>query len=79
MKTFQLYSTSACHLCELAEAMIHEELRRGADCQVECLDISDCDDLFQRYATTIPVLRHPGGSEMNWPFDPGALAQFLRS
>ena len=79
MNTFSLYGTSACHLCERAESMIQQQLDAGCACQVECLDIADSDQLFERYGTTIPVLRHPDGREMNWPFAEDELGDFLRS
>ncbi len=67
-----LYGTSACHLCELAAALL---VRRGADF-IE-VDISESDELFERYGVTIPVLRREDGAELNWPFDEDALADFL--
>lgn len=69
-----LYSTSACHLCELAETLLHE---RGAAFAV--VDISDSDELFQRYGMSIPVLQRGDGRELNWPFDADQLQAFLES
>ena len=79
LKTFSLYGTTACHLCELAEQMIQQQLDAGCLCRVECVDIAESDALFQRYGTNIPVLRHPDGREINWPFDALELENFLRS
>lgn len=67
-----LYSTSACHLCELAEALLREQ---GAD--FAAVDISDSDELFERYGVSIPVLRREDGRELNWPFDRAGLETFL--
>ena len=67
-----LFGTSACHLCELAEALL---VQAGAG--FEHVDISDSDDLFERYGTTIPVVRTEEGRELNWPFDAQMLAEFL--
>jgi hypothetical protein len=67
-----LYGTSACHLCETAEAMLR---RQGT--LFNKVDISDSDELFQRYGLRIPVLRHPGGAELGWPFSDAELAEFL--
>jgi glutaredoxin len=67
-----LYGTSACHLCELAAALLES---RGADF-IE-VDISESEALLQRYGVTIPVLRREDGAELNWPFDEDALAVFL--
>ena len=67
-----LYSTSACHLCELAQALLDEQ---GA--AYEVVDISESDELFERYGITIPVVRRGDGTELNWPFDQGQLREFL--
>ena len=33
------------------------------------VDISTCDELFERYGLSIPVLRvEASGAELNWPF-----------
>lgn len=69
-----LFGTSACHLCELAEALLTQV---GAT--FEHIDISDSDELFERYGTTIPVLRREDGAELNWPFDQEMLAAFLKA
>ncbi|QFU76154.1 glutaredoxin family protein [Halioglobus maricola] len=68
-----LFGTSACHLCELAEALLAQ---RGM--AFEHVDISESDELFERYGTTIPVLRREDGAELNWPFDQEMLAAFLK-
>ena len=67
-----LYSTSACHLCELALVLLDEQ---GA--AYEVVDISESDELFERYGITIPVVRRGDGTELNWPFDQGQLREFL--
>ena len=76
---FTLYGTSACHLCEVAEQML--QLQQQADNGVDFakVDISESDALFQRYGVLIPVLRHPDGRELNWPFSPSQLELFLAS
>ena len=68
-----LYGTSACHLCEQAETML---VQQGA--KFRSVDISDSDELFERYGLTIPVLQNDNGQELNWPFDEKALQGFLR-
>ena len=40
------------------------------------VDISESDQLFERYGIRIPVLRHPDGAELDWPFSPGELRLF---
>lgn len=67
-----LFGTSACHLCEVAEAMLDA---CGAD--YDKVDISASDALFERYGLRIPVLRLADGRELNWPFSQEQLAQFL--
>ena len=74
MSHFTLYGTSACHLCEIAEQMLAAEVSA-----VEQVDISDSEELFKRYGVRIPVLRHPDGRELDWPFKPEELAAFLLS
>jgi hypothetical protein len=85
---FILYGTSACHLCEIAEQML--QLQQNSQQQVasapggtpfdfDKVDISESDLLFERYGVLIPVLRHPDGRELNWPFSPEQLEQFLAS
>jgi hypothetical protein len=71
-----LYSTSACHLCEQALALIQPLL--GDTVQLRELDISGSQELFQRYGTTIPVLRAPStGRELNWPFTAAEVLRLL--
>ncbi|MFN2327677.1 MAG: glutaredoxin family protein [Chromatocurvus sp.] len=64
-----LYSTEACHLCELASAMLEKVVRDIPDASYTIVDISDSDGLFDRYGWLIPVVRFADGSELNWPFD----------
>jgi hypothetical protein len=62
-----LYSTSACHLCELAKDLLAPW--SGAGVRLREVDISDDDELFSRYGVKIPVLRREDtGAELNWPF-----------
>ena len=71
-----LYSTSACHLCELAEQLLMPWVNAGLRIRVD--DISEDDALFERYGLTIPVLRHCAtGAELNWPFDAAAVTALL--
>ena len=72
-----LYSTSACHLCEVAEQMIQALSQSGRSITLEKVDISDSDQLFERYGVKIPVLARPDGRELDWPFDAAELAAFV--
>jgi len=69
----RLYGTSACHLCEQAEALLH-----AASLTAETVDIVADDGLLDLYGTRIPVLqRLDDGTELGWPFDAEALARFI--
>ena len=41
------------------------------------MNIKYCSRLFERYGLVIPVLRHPDGRELNWPFDAQQLDAFV--
>ncbi|MDZ7781781.1 MAG: glutaredoxin family protein [Halioglobus sp.] len=77
MRTLQLYGTSACHLCELAEELVRNQLSADTSVRVELLDVSESDELFARYGLRIPVLRHPDGRELDWPFTAAAVRGLL--
>ena len=78
--TLYLYSTSACHLCEQAEAVL-ASVQWPATVMVEVVDVSEADELLQRYGKRIPVLAVPqtDGSmqELDWPFDAYAVQGLL--
>jgi glutaredoxin len=68
-----LYSSSYCHLCEQAEALL---VQMGIE--AEHIDIVDDDDLLERYGTRIPVVKRiDNGSELGWPFNVEALRRFV--
>ena len=77
MKTFILYGTSACHLCEVAQSMIEAQCGLDGDVDYRYVDISESDDLFQRYGLLIPVLQHPDQRELGWPFSEAQLLEFM--
>lgn len=70
-----LYGTSACHLCEQAEAVLAPWVSAGV--VIECVDIADDDALCMRYGTLIPVLQYQDGRCLYWPFDAQQVASFL--
>lgn len=72
-----LYSTSACHLCEIAEQLLQAQRNAGCGVAWDTVDISESDALFERYGLLIPVLRAPGGAELNWPFTAQQLQEFF--
>ena len=79
VKQFILYSTSGCHLCEIAHGMIEQALAGRPDHACVEVDIADDDALFGRYGIRIPVLLHPDGRELGWPFDDAELDAFMSS
>ena len=76
MNQFILYGTLGCHLCDEAEAVLLPLL--SAECSIECIDISDSDQLIAQYGTLIPVLqRLRDGAELRWPFVSAQAHEFL--
>jgi len=70
----KLFSTSNCHLCEEAEAIL-----RDAGGTVEIIDILDDDTMYEKYSLSIPVLKRiDNGAELNWPFDAVNVLRFLQ-
>ncbi|MBV1872905.1 MAG: glutaredoxin family protein [Gammaproteobacteria bacterium] len=68
------YTTSGCHLCEEADALLKE----FQGIQINVCDISESDALIDLYGTRIPVLRRDNTStEMGWPFDREDLVRFF--
>ena len=72
-----LYSTAACHLCEIAEQMIETLVQSGESITLEKVDISDSDQLFERYGVKNPVQARTDGREMDWPIDAAEQAAFV--
>ena len=69
----RLYGTACCHLCEEAQAILHE-----LGIQAEHIDIADDDELLEKYGIRIPVLKRVDtGAELGWPFDAAAVSRFL--
>ncbi|WP_020166853.1 MULTISPECIES: glutaredoxin family protein [Methylotenera] len=70
-----LYSTSHCHLCELAQTLL-TELNVET---VNIVEIADDDQLLLEYGIRIPVLkREDTKAELDWPFNSADIALFLR-
>jgi hypothetical protein len=73
----QLFSTSGCHLCEVAEALLMPFVEHGL--LVELIDIAEREDWVEQYGLSIPVLRRcDTGAELNWPFEAEQVVSFLR-
>lgn len=73
MSQLELLTTSHCHLCEQAEALIAQALPMMS---VEKVDIAEDDALIEQYGERIPVVRYQG-RELTWPFGLLDLRQLL--
>ncbi len=77
MTQLLLYTTSHCHLCEQAEALL-ALLQGRYQLQWQAIEISDDDELMSRYGLRIPVIqRCDNSAELGWPFDKQAIKDFL--
>ena len=73
----KLYSTSACHLCELAISILESVDSR--EIRWEVVEISEDDALVERYGIRIPVVQiEYSDKELNWPFDRQQLMAFIK-
>ncbi|HET7610482.1 MAG TPA: glutaredoxin family protein [Rhodanobacteraceae bacterium] len=69
-----LYQRDDCKLCDEAVAL----LARAQAPEFESMWIDGDADLEARYGERVPVLRdNQTGQELGWPFDAGALRDFL--
>ncbi len=72
-----IYSTSACHLCDLALQVIDAVLSPDYFDKV-IVDIADSDALVEQYGVRIPVLKiQRTGDELGWPFNEHELMEFM--
>jgi hypothetical protein len=70
----KLYRTRFCHLCEEAEAILHQEGITATK-----IDIAEDENLFEKYSLRIPVLqRVDNNAELDWPFDAATVSGFLK-
>lgn len=75
---FKLFTTSSCHLCEEATAIVSKLKIRENVSWLE-IEIADDDALLASYGIRIPVLRHlASGKELNWPFTEDDIIALLR-
>lgn len=74
-----LYGTSACHLCEEAEAII-QPIQQIFGFMLHKIDIAESDTLITEYGTRIPVLYcNRTTQSLEWPFDEAKLIQFIKA
>jgi hypothetical protein len=71
----RLYTTLGCHLCAQLEALL-VTLAAG-EVRLERIEISESDDLVERYGMRIPVLVDNEGIELDRGFDAPRLATWL--
>lgn len=70
-----LYSTSHCHLCELALALL---VKLDVE-NITIVEIAYDDQLLTKYGARIPVLKRADkDTELDWPFNSSDIALFLR-
>ena len=74
-----LYHTSGCHLCELAEQVIAEVQALGQwSLMINKIDIADSDALLAQYGMRIPVLKAVATqAALDWPFAAPELLAYL--
>ena len=74
-----LYTTSGCHLCEQAEAVVAPHLS-AYSLQIEPVEIADDDALLDFYGDRIPVIRLAGCDvELGWPFDEALAKEYIEA
>ena len=73
-----LYSTSHCHLCEQAEAII-ASVAQHLDIVCTVIEIADDPELLTLYEVKIPVLRRMDtNTEICWPFSIDDIYRILK-
>jgi glutaredoxin 2 len=73
-KQLILYSTTHCHLCELAHALV---MQANGEIDLKVIDIAEDDDLLAQYGVRIPVLQKQDKTELGWPFTADDILKFL--
>lgn len=78
MKSLNLYSTEACHLCETAKELIWP-LLNDSHYQLNEVDIAEDEVLMAQYSLTIPVLENPDKKKkLQWPFGTDEIKQLIQ-
>jgi glutaredoxin len=79
MTQLVLYTTSHCHLCEQAlELLIRLKEQYAINWITK--EISDDDDLIEKYGIRIPVIqRIDNQSELNWPFSENDIVMLIKA
>lgn len=75
---YLLLGTSGCHLCELAEELVNEDVVSKTDVTIEIIDIAEQTQWQESFATKIPVLFHLKSRQfINWPFNQTDILTFI--
>lgn len=75
---YLLLGTSGCHLCELAEELVNEDVVNKTDVTIELIDITEQTQWQENFATKIPVLFHLKSRQfINWPFNQTDILTFI--
>lgn len=79
MQTVYFYSTSGCHLCDIAWEMLAPLVSR-LPLRLEEIEIADSDELVACYGVRIPVIKFAdANADLGWPFSESeALDYFQR-
>lgn len=75
-RQLNLYSTSHCHLCELALSLV---IQASNNIEVNLIEIAEDETLLTQYGLRIPVLqRQDTLAELDWPFNETSIREFLK-
>ena len=83
MKTLVLYTTSGCHLCEDAAALLkpvlaYIEQEKGQGISLREQEITDSTALVETYGLRIPVIQLEGSKQdLGWPFEQAQAYEFI--
>ena len=68
MTNIILYTTSGCHLCDLADSIL-QRLAQQYPVTIITTEIADNDQLLADYGIRIPVVQFADMTELAWPFN----------
>lgn len=73
----KLFTTSHCHLCELAYALVSQQCDGS---ELQCVEIIHDESLLNTYGFSIPVLQRTDTlAELSWPFGADDIQRFLEA
>lgn len=79
MKQLILFTTSHCHLCEQAEAIL-TDLKEKHAISWHTIEISNDDHLANIYGIRIPVIKCINKqTELNWPFSANDILKLINA